>query len=1058
MAVIREDVVSIGFDVENNPFAELTAGINDIKVKLGILDDTKSGLKDVGKEARAAGRDLDELSDGIHAPPGDSLTKPLKETQRETQKTETTFTGLLSTMKTVGQQKLTDGVDKLASGVKKPLSGMKGLAKSAQDTAGYVKKVGVPHALNVGLGKAAGKAGELLKDMKSVAGVGFGKAVSGMKALAAHAANAAKSMGSKAWGSIKSLGKGAAIGIAAAGTALSVGAVAAFSLGSAYETSLAKVSTIADTTAVSLEDLSADVLNLSNATGEDAAGLNEAVYQALSAGADTAGVVDLVGTAVKAAKGGYTDTTTAIDGLTSTLNAYGMATSDAEGLANQFLITQNKGKTTFGELASSIGTVAPTANAAGVGVDQLLAGVASLTANGIGTSEAMTGMKAALSNVIKPSSEASKMAQSLGLEFNTAALQSKGLVGFLDDVKKATGGDTDKMAKLFGSVEALNTVLTLTSDQGSQLMNDTLNEMATNTTALDTAYETMADTAQESVKRGVNIFKNLGIGIYQANEGPVAELTGLFADSGQELYDAFNKGGMDGLSAQIGTTLSNVLVTLVGYLPRLIQGGVSIVQSLISGVMQNRDQIAQSVMSGITAMLMGILQMAPQLLGAGVILLGSLLSGLDQQLPNLIPVALTAVQNLCSGLLQNAPAIIQSGINIILQLINGLIAAAPTILTTGIQLVIMLAQGLIGAIPQLIQTIPQLVSAIITTFMSVDWLKLGLDIVKGIGGGLIKGIKGLFSKGKEAGKEVGDGVAEGLNESTSQLTAAADSTTADATESFKPDVVQLSDYGMQMPQAVASGIDSGASLVSSSAAELGMTTLDSMNQAMAATMDGTEPIFTGLTTSFDGTLSEMNLSTESQMSQMGTTLQGGFSGMVTDAGGFSNDFKGEIDKTDLHQSGVDIMRGLDNGLNQMRPTVMATAKGIAADVKNAVNGSLDIHSPSGVMEDSGEFTGLGLVKGLKNMAGKVIGTAGEIADKTAWSLSPVHSRYSPDSSVSAGSQTSSEVNNYSPVFNLTLNGASATDSNERKVKRWVREAMKEAMEGMGRTNPRLQEV
>ena len=78
-------------------------------------------------------------------------------------------------------------------------------------------------------------------------------------------------------------------------------------------------------------------------------------------------------------------------------------------------------------------------------------------------------------------------------------------------------------------------------------------------------------------------------------------------------------------------------------------------------------------------------------------------------------------------------------------------------------MVIMLAQGLIAAIPQLIQTIPTIVSAIITTLMSVDWLKLGLDIIKGIGNGLVQGIKGLFSKGKDAGKEVGDGVAAGLD-------------------------------------------------------------------------------------------------------------------------------------------------------------------------------------------------------------------------------------------------------------------------------------------------------
>ncbi len=41
------------------------------------------------------------------------------------------------------------------------------------------------------------------------------------------------------------------------------------------------------------------------------------------------------------------------------------------------------------------------------------------------------------------------------------------------------------------------------------------------------------------------------------------------------------------------------------------------------------------------------------------------------------------------------------------------------------------------------------------------------------------------------------------------------------------------------------------------------------------------------------------------------------------------------------------------------------------------------------------------------------------------------------------------MSTYSPSFNLTLNGASASDSNERKVKRWVREAIREAMDGMG---------
>lgn len=949
MAVIREDVVSIGFDVPENPFADLTAGIEAIKAKLGIVDEAQAGIGCLGKEAGVTGRALSEMGNGIHAPPEDELTKPLKETQKETKKAETTFTGLLQSMKDVGTQKLTGGIDKLASAVQKPVTGIKNLALGAKDAASYIKKVGLPHALNTGLGAASKGAGKLLTKLKDVGTVSLKAAVSGMKSLASHAASAAKSLGSKAWGGIKAVGKGAAVGIAAASTALSVGAVAAFNFGAAYETSLAKVSTIADTSAVSMQDLSTDVLKLSNATGEDAAGLNEAVYQALSAGADTAGVVGLVNTAVKAAKGGYTDTTTAIDGLTSTLNAYGMATSDAEGLANQFLITQNKGKTTFGELASSIGGVAPTANAAGVGVDQLLAGVASLTANGIGTSEAMTGIKAALSNVIKPSSEAAKVAKKLGLNFSTSALQSKGLAGFLDDVKTATGGNMDTMAQLFGSVEALNTVLTLTSDQGSQLMNDTLAEMATNTTALDDAYNTMADTAQNSVTKGINSFKNLGIGIYQANEGPVAELTGLFASAGQELFSAFELGGMDGLSGQIGSTLSNILVTLTGYLPELVQAGSSIIRSLISGIMQNREQITSSVVEGLSNLAMGILQMAPDILALGGTLLMSLVQGLEQQLPKLLPVALTAIQNICDGLIQNAPQIVQSGINIILQLVDGLIAAAPTILMTGIQLVIMLAQGLVDAIPQLMEKIPQLVSAIITTLMSVDWLKVGWDIIKGIGTGLFKGIKGLFSKNEDSGED--------------------------------------------MMGSLATGITSGTSMVDRS----------TMNAA------------DGITT--------------------------------------------KIDSTNLYGSGENIMSGLNEGMLSMKGTLNSTAGNIGAGISDSLNNSLDIHSPSRVTEETGEYTGLGLVKGMEGITARVKNTAAGMGDLTARNMEPYKSRYYPEASQGIkNSGTSSEVNNWNPTFNLTLNGASASDSNERKVKRWVKESLKEAMEGMGRTNPRLQEV
>lgn len=52
MSTIREDVVTIGFEVEQNPFADLTSDLNSIDAKLGILEDTESGLKNIEKSQR----------------------------------------------------------------------------------------------------------------------------------------------------------------------------------------------------------------------------------------------------------------------------------------------------------------------------------------------------------------------------------------------------------------------------------------------------------------------------------------------------------------------------------------------------------------------------------------------------------------------------------------------------------------------------------------------------------------------------------------------------------------------------------------------------------------------------------------------------------------------------------------------------------------------------------------------------------------------------------------------------------------------------------------------
>ena len=56
---------------------------------------------------------------------------------------------------------------------------------------------------------------------------------------------------------------------------------------------------------------------------------SESVYSAISASVDQADAVNFVGDAVKLAKGGFTETATAVDLLTTTINAYNLKSYDA---------------------------------------------------------------------------------------------------------------------------------------------------------------------------------------------------------------------------------------------------------------------------------------------------------------------------------------------------------------------------------------------------------------------------------------------------------------------------------------------------------------------------------------------------------------------------------------------------------------------------------------------------------------------------------------------------------------------------------------------------------
>ncbi len=324
----------------------------------------------------------------------------------------------------------------------------------------------------------------------------------------------------------------AAIGVAVAAIGGSV-----LKVGTEFETSLAKVGTIADTTALSLDAIGRSVIALSNQTGESAALLNEATYQAISAGVDTASAVNFVEQSTQLARAGFTDTVTAVDVLTSALNAYGLEAGEAERVSDVLLTTQNLGKTTVNELSQVMGRTIPTAASLGVSIEQLGAAFAITTANGIQTTEAGTYLNSMLTELGRSGTDASDaLLASTGKTF--AELTQEGYS--LGDVLAILQGEAEasglSLQDMFGSAEAGRAALSLLSG-GADGFNQSLEQMQNSAGATSRAFAVMDDTTAVAIQKIVNRVKNAGIEIYNSSEGTVNRVVRTVGDATEFLID-----------------------------------------------------------------------------------------------------------------------------------------------------------------------------------------------------------------------------------------------------------------------------------------------------------------------------------------------------------------------------------------------------------------------------------------------------------------------------------------------------------------------------------------
>lgn len=221
-----------------------------------------------------------------------------------------------------------------------------------------------------------------------------------------------------------------------------------------------------------------------------------ALYQAISAGVPADNVMTFMATAAQTARGGVTDMQTAVDGLTSAVNAYGAEVLDAQDAADIMFTGVRLGKTTIGELSDALFQVAPIAAASGVGFDQVVAALAAMTAQGVPTRVAATNLRGALVELGKEGTIAAgnfeQIAGQTFPEFIAAGGDLNDAFMLMGEYATASGTTIQNQ---FGAVEAGMAATVLGVGVGAQIFGDDMDQMAERAGAAGEAFGTMAEGA-----------------------------------------------------------------------------------------------------------------------------------------------------------------------------------------------------------------------------------------------------------------------------------------------------------------------------------------------------------------------------------------------------------------------------------------------------------------------------------------------------------------------------------------------------------------------------------
>lgn len=494
----------------------------------------------------------------------------------------------------------------------------------------------------------------------------------------------------------------------------------------------------------------------------------------------------IAGTAMKGVSVAVGAAATAIGGLiTDSVNAYAEYEQLVGGVDTLFKNSSQKLQSYADEAYKT----------AGMSANEYMSTVTSFSASLLQSLGGDTEKAADYANqaVIDMSDNANKMGTSMELIQNAYQGFAKQNYTMLDNLKLGYGGTKEEMERLLEDASKISGIKYDISSFAD--VTQAIHVMQESMGIAGTTSKEASETIEGSINSVKGAWENLLVGITNPDadwDKLIQNLVDTVTAAGENILPAVGSAlvGVSALIRDLFPMIAQEIPTLISeILPQLVDTGISVVNSLITGIQQNLPALMEGAIQIVTSIGNAIITMLPQILTIAMQLIQTLINGIIIMLPQIIQMGMQLITQLILGIAQMLPQLIPQAVNAIITIVNGLLDNIDMLVDAAIQLILGLADGLINALPILIEKAPEIIMKLVTALIKnapkilEAGVQLIVKLVEGVGSVLGKlgqmagtiiqtiwdGLKSLPSKMLEVGKNLIQGIWNGISNAVGWL-------------------------------------------------------------------------------------------------------------------------------------------------------------------------------------------------------------------------------------------------------------------------------------------------